>query len=112
MASNALTQSALNETRHTLQGKNASEVSSRDGAILVEDWLKVLKDFPQTESVRHNLESLQGLLQTENPSSDELKYLLNNLADQTALLSQGIESTWTNQLEEIVIVLRQFSNQL
>jgi hypothetical protein len=112
MASNALTQSALDETRHSLQGKNASEASTRDGAILVEDWLKVLQDFPQTESVRHNLESLQGLLQTENPSPDELKYLLNNLADQTALLSQGIESTWTNQLEEIVIVLRQFSNQL
>ncbi|WP_266363874.1 hypothetical protein [Tellurirhabdus rosea] len=112
MPSNSLTRNALNGTLNTLQTADVDNMAPREGVNLIDDWLKVLQDSHQASSVTNNLMQLRSLLQMPNPPSDQLKYLLANLADQTGSLSQSLGGGYTNELDELALALRTFSDQL
>jgi len=112
MPSNALTRNAINETLNTLQEGSAEVVAPRDGISIIDDWLKVLQDSHSAISLSQNLIQLRSLLQMPNPPTEQIKYILENLADQTGLLSQSLGGGLSNDLDEIALALRTFSSQL
>jgi hypothetical protein len=112
MPSNALTRNAINSTLSTLKNGNAESVAPRDGVPLIDDWLKALENAPQASSVLNQLIQLRSLLQMPQPDPDQLKMVLNNLADNTTQIAQGHEGAWINELEDLTVALRSFSTQL
>lgn len=117
MPSNALTQKVIKSTLNTLKIGNDGEqdttnLSPRDGLPVIDDWIKVLQDSKPTSVVLDELMQLRSLLQMPGPDPDQLKQLLNNLADNTTLLAQSSEGPWINDLEQIVVALRSFGSQL
>lgn len=112
MPSNALTQNAIRSTLSTLQTGNEVVISPDKGVSVIDNWIKVLQDSKPTSAVLDELMQLRSLLQMPNPDTDQVKQLLNNLADNTTQLAQSSEGPWINDLEQIVVALRNFSSQL
>jgi len=111
MPSNALTQKTITSTISKLQGGSDS-TTPNSGVSLIDDWLKILEDSRPASAVQQNLMQLRSLLQLSNPDTEQLKTILNNLADETVQIAQSSDGPRVNELEEIVRSLRVFSNQL
>jgi hypothetical protein len=112
MPSNALTQNAIRSTLSTLQTGNEVVVAPDKGVSIIDNWIKVLQDSKPTNVVLDELMQLRSLLQMPNPDTDQVKQLLNNLADNTTQLAQSSEGPWINEMEQIVVALRNFSSHL
>ncbi len=114
MPSNALTQNAVTATLNTLQTTDDAAItaSPNDGVSVIDKWIKVLQESRPATTVLEQLMQLRSLLQMPNPDTDQLKRLLNDLADNTVQMSQSSEGPWINELEKIVVALRSFSSQL
>ncbi|MFC5412953.1 hypothetical protein ACFPMF_26755 [Larkinella bovis] len=112
MPSNALTQHTIDATLHMLKSGNESVASPNEGASVIDNWIKVLQDSKPGSNVLDQLMQLRSLLQMPDPDTDQVKQLLDNLADHTTQMAQSSEGPWINELEQIVVALRNFSNQL
>lgn len=110
MPSNALTQNAVDATLNTLQNGNGT--APEKGVSVIDKWIKVLQDNKPGTNVLDELMQLRSLLQMPNPDTDQVKRLLNDLADNTTQMAQSSEGPWINELEQIVVALRSFSSQL
>ncbi|GAB3319689.1 hypothetical protein GCM10027299_12450 [Larkinella ripae] len=112
MPSNALTQKAIDATLTTLQTGTDPAATPNDGASIIDNWIKVLQESKPGTNVLDQLMQLRSLLQMPNPDTDQVKQLLNDLADNTTQLAQSSEGPWINDLEQVVVALRSFSSQL
>lgn len=112
MPSNALTQKTIDATLTALNNNNDGNASANDGASLIDNWIKVLQESQSGTNVLDQLMQLRALLQMPQPDNDQVKQLLNDLADNTTQMAQSSEGPWINELEQVVVALRTFSNQL
>ena len=114
MPSNALTQTAITATLNTLQSDTdgAVSVSPNDGVSIIDKWVKILQESRSATPVLEQLLQLRSLLQMPNPDPDQLKRLLNDLADNTTQIAQSSEGPWINELQQIALALQSFSGQL
>ncbi|GAB3261068.1 hypothetical protein GCM10027347_25860 [Larkinella harenae] len=112
MPSNALTQKTINATLETLKSENNETVGPKDGASVIDNWIKIVQEDKPGTNLLDQLMQLRSLLQMPNPDTDQVKQLLNDLADNTTQMAQSSENQWVNELEQIVVALRSFSNQL
>lgn len=114
MGSNILEERMLEDTLTTFRDGNQSGVSPAQGVMLIDGWLQALQGDANLGQLEGQLNALRAELQVAQPNSQQIRLLMESLADQTQQVAEGpnAEGTWTGGLESLSKILRNFGSKL
>ncbi|GAB3510242.1 hypothetical protein GCM10027341_48440 [Spirosoma knui] len=96
----------------TLQTLQQRDLQPATGADLIKDWISVLKHTEGAETAAQSLQALYDELHNLEPNADNVRNLLNQVAQQTEHLSRSADSTYANSLKQLADSLRSFAQDL
>lgn len=114
MGSNILEERMLEDTLTTFRDGNQAGVSPAQGVMLIDGWLQALQGAPNLDQLQGQLNALRTELQAPQLDGDQIRQLMNGLADQAqqAAEAPNAEGTWTGGLESLSKILRSFADKL
>ena len=114
MGSNILEERMLEDTLATFRDGNQSGVSPAQGVMLIDGWLQALQGDTTLNQLEGQLTALRTELQAAQPNGQQIRHLMEGLADQAQQVAEGpnAEGTWTGGLESLSKILRNFSSKL
>ena len=114
MGTNILEERMLEDTLTTFRDGNQSGVSPAQGVMLIDGWLQALQGDPNLDQLEGQLNELRSELQVAQPNSQNIRHLMESLADQAQQAAEGpnAEGTWTGGLESLSKILRNFGSKL
>lgn len=104
----------LEDTLTTFRDGNQSGVSPAQGVMLIDGWLQALQGDANLGQLEGQLNALRAELQVAQPNSQQIRLLMESLADQAQQVAEGpnAEGTWTGGLESLSKILRNFGSKL
>lgn len=114
MGTNILEQRMLEDTLGVFRDNTYWSVTEAQGVMLIDGWLQALEKNGNVEPIRTALTALRKELNNSSPDRNQVKSLLNQLADHAQAFAQAptSEGVWTGSLQQMSVVLRQFSEQI
>lgn len=104
----------LEDTLTTFRDSDQASVSPAQGVMLIDGWLQALQGDPNLQQLQEQLNALRTELQASQPNGNQIRRLMESLADQARQAAEGpnAEGTWTGGLESLSKILRSFADKL
>lgn len=101
----------IESTIDTLDGGSDS-IEPKDGASLINDWIKALRKEEIVHDMADKLQELHDELTEQSSDRKKISHLLEKLSVQTSRTARRVNSNYRNSLEDLADSLKEFSKEL
>ncbi|WP_266363872.1 hypothetical protein [Tellurirhabdus rosea] len=106
------TQDLINNTVSALNDGGVTSIVPTDGPLLIDYWIDVLAEAPQSQQLRISLQELRSQLESGNPDAVTVRTIMLDMSDQLSVVAQNSQPDIRDQLRPLAEAVHVFAISL
>jgi len=106
------TQNLIDNTVSALSDGGVTSIVPTDGPLLIDYWIDVLAEAPQSRQLRTSLQELRSQLESGSPDAMTVRTIMLDLSDQLSVVTQNAPPELRDQLRPLAEAVHVFAVSL